>query len=96
MFIDNINKLRGVVSQNSKSLIGTEFYVTFHDNKKRNEFEGVNGAIKYPACYVFYFKGTLSNKLTWFYEKYNLLTVRSYKLIPIKECIDENSERQSK
>lgn len=68
-------------------LVGREFNLTFDNDKERNDFESVEGKIKYPACYVFYFKGEWGGEYKWFFDYHNMLNVKSYKIIPVKNCM---------
>ena len=85
IFMQKANNIRSMDSKNLNSVIGT-------NNKERNKFDYLDGEIKYPICYVFYFKGILTNERKWFYEKYNLLKVSDYKIIPDINCIREGEQ----
>ncbi|EDX9487014.1 hypothetical protein GQP67_004381 [Salmonella enterica] len=95
-FMQKAYKIRGVDSQSSNSLIGTEFYIAFsgHEGAK---FKHLEGKLRYTGCYVFYFKGVLTNKYNLFHGEYKLLTVSDYKIIPDRNCIREGNlaENQS-
>lgn len=72
-------------------LVGKEFNLSFDSDKKRKEFENISGKIKYPACYIFYFKGEWGQEYKWFFEAHNTLNVKLYKIIPDKKCLYKNS-----
>lgn len=89
-FIQKANRARGDISKKVSGLVGSEFHIIFSNNEERSRFETIEDKIKYPACYIYYFKGILTNKRRWLFENYNLLTISKYRVIQDENCIHEN------
>lgn len=95
-FMKNAEKFRAEEStKDNNTLLGTEFYVTFSGKEERSRFENTEGEMLYPSCYVFYFKGVLTNEFNWFSDKKNSLKVNSYKIIPEKNCLYINNKTKT-
>lgn len=91
LFMQKAYEIRGVDLQDSNSLIGSEFYIAFSEHEGSSKFKHLENEIRYTGCYVFYFKGILTNKYNLFNGEYNLLTVSDYKIIPDRNCIREGN-----